>query len=121
MTTSPRRIADLPVDFIEARKASRRMQVANHPVAPTMDSPARPIPVETRGGLRKYDHFYPFEEMAVGDSFWVPSDTGCTPGAVTKFAKKSGWRFVTSAQTFDGISNTTAPRKMRGTRVWRIG
>lgn len=116
--------AEIVAKYLEARKESRVMQVANHPGQPKIIS-TRPIPVEARGGLRKFDHFYPFESMNTGDSFWVPSPTGCTPGAVAKFAKKSEWKFVTRAQAEDGtpnskISGVRARGKKRGTRVWRI-
>lgn len=106
--------------FVEARKKARRIPVQHHPEEPEIVYDV-PIPIERRGGLRKFDHYYPFEEMKVGASFWVPSDTGCTPGAVTKFAKKSGWRFRTRAQSKDGRSNNQVDVDQRGTRVWRIG
>lgn len=108
--------------YIEERKKSRKLAIANHPERPKIVS-SIPAPVEARGGLRKFDHFYPFEDMKPGDSFWVSSETECTAGAVTKFAKKSGWRFVTRGQTEDGRKNADVSGKrkgIRGTRVWRI-
>lgn len=106
-------------EFILARKRSDRIQVEHHPASPEIvyDIPA---PVEARGGLRKFDHYYPFEEMKPGASFWVPSETGCTPGAVTKFAKRTGWKFATRAQAKDGRANNKVGSKERGTRVWRL-
>jgi hypothetical protein len=113
-----RRKALKVVDFVARRKASPRLEVQHHPEPPEIIY-TRPIPVELRGGHRKHDHYYPFEDMRVGGSFWVPSMTGCTPGAVTKFAKKSGWRFVTRAQSEDGRKNGEVDAEKRGTRVWR--
>lgn len=105
--------------YIEERQASRRLKVPNHPSPPEIDHNI-PIPTEARGGTRKYDHFYPFEQMQPGDSFWVPSTTQCTSGAITKFSKKSGWKFTSRAQTKDGCSNKQVSRGKRGTRVWRV-
>lgn len=104
--------------YILARRAAPRMQVPNHPEAPVIVSNI-PVPGEARGGLRKFDHYYPFEDMKPGDSFWVPSATQCTAGAVTKFAKKSGWKFISRAQALDGRKNTEVGKAHRGTRVWR--
>ena len=115
-----------PRQYIAARKASKRIIAQHHPDVPVIVSD-RPIPVETRGGLRKFDHFYPFEEMKPGDSFWVPthgSTSICTKGAVSRFAKKSGWKFITRSQSEDGranslICNHSRP-KYAGIRIWRI-
>lgn len=108
-------------EYIKARKSSRRLEVPNHPEPPRIISD-RALPVEARGGSRKFDHYYPFEDMKPGDSFWVPSNTYCTGGAVTKFAKKSGWTFVTRGQLEDGRGNSCASKTGKncaGTRVWR--
>lgn len=108
------------IEYLEHRKKSRRIKVPNHPDSPKIVSDI-PIPAESRGGLRKFDHYYPFEDMKPGDSFWVPSTSYCTGGAVTKFAKKSGWKFVTRGQSEDGVQNKkVSNNKLRGTRVWRI-
>jgi hypothetical protein len=105
--------------YVEARLAARKLKVPNHPQIPQIDHD-RSLPVQTRGGVRKFDHFYPFERMKPGDSFWVPSDTQCTAGAMTKFSQKSGWKFVSRGQAQDGRPNGQVGRKLRGTRVWRI-
>jgi hypothetical protein len=108
--------------YIIARKAARVLQVANHKEQPKVVYDILP-PVETRGGVRKYDHFYPFEDMKPGGSFWVESSSRCTLGAVTKFAKKTGWKFMTRAQTEDGRANNEVRESKnvkRGTRVWRL-
>lgn len=107
--------------YIAKRKAAKRLEVPNHPEPPRVISD-RPIPVEARGGTRKFTHFYPFEEMKPGDSFWVPSGTQCTAGAISKFAKKSGWRFTSRGQAEDGRANgqISGTRAERGTRVWRV-
>lgn len=108
--------------YIGARKVAKPLHVANHPDQPRIDHD-RPIPVEARGGLRKYDHFYPFEQMQPGDSFWVPAESNCTAGAVTKFAAKSGWSFTSRAETQDGRPNSTvgsSKKGLRGRRVWRV-
>lgn len=107
------------MDYITARKAAKTMVVANHPERPKIVYNIPP-PAETRGGVRKYDHFYPFEDMLPGGSFWVPADTLCTRGAITKFAKKSGWKFITRAQSEDGVPNTKVGKGRRGMRVWRV-
>ena len=106
-------------DYVSARRESRRIRVPNHPKTPEIEKNI-PLPVEARGGLRKFDHYYPFEEMLPGDSFWVPSSTEYTAGAVTKFARKSGWKFVTRGQGKDGEKNSELGKGSRGTRVWRV-
>lgn len=112
-------------DYVAQRRQSRLLLVPNHPERPKIISD-RELPQQTRGGCKKFDHFYPFEDMKPGDSFWVPSTTQCTAGAVTKFSKKSGWKFVSRGQTEDGRSNkgvSGKPRsgnRKRGTRVWRV-
>ncbi len=109
-------------NFIEARKASKRLKVYNHPKPPKIVYD-RPVPQEARGGVRKHDHFYPFEEMKPGGSFWIASEKGargCTAGAITKFAKKSGWKFTSRGETEDGEANRTASKGLRGMRVWRV-
>ena len=106
-------------EYVESRKNARLLVVPNHPDRPEIVSNI-PIPLEKRGGVRKYDHFYPFEDMKVGDSFWVPSTTYCTLGAITKFSKKTGWKFSTRAQSKDGLSNNKVAVEKRGVRVWRI-
>lgn len=107
--------------YIKARKKASRLEVPNHPEPPQIVSNI-PVPEETRGGSRHHTHYYPFEEMKPGDSFWVPANSHCTLGAVTKFAKKSGWKFVTRAQGICGKKNGELCGKtldLRGTRVWR--
>lgn len=109
-------------EYITRRKSARLLVVPNHPERPRIVSHI-PVPVQTRGGARKWDNFYPFQDMKPGDSFWVPSETNCTGGAVTKFAKKSGWKFVTRGVTEDGRKNGEVSGKvkgLRGTRVWRV-
>lgn len=106
--------------YLKERKTAKLLLVPNHPEPPVIVSNI-PIPVEARGGTRKFDHFYPFELMKPGDSFWVQSGTQCTAGAVTKFAKRTGWRFVSRGQTEDGVPNIKATNnRKRGTRIWRI-
>lgn len=109
------------MNYLEKRLAAgnRRQATVNHPAPPVIDRHIPP-PLEYRGGERWFDHFYPFEQMLPGDSFWVSSDTGCTPGAVTKFARRTGWKFMTRAQSRDGVPNGKVSRRERGTRVWRI-
>lgn len=107
-------------EYIEARRKSRIIPVANHPEQPEIEKGV-PIPIEARGGLRKYDHFYPFEKMEIGDSFWVSSSSYCTAGAVTKFSKKTGWKFISRGESKAGVANSLAAKNKRGTRVWRIG
>lgn len=110
-------------DYIAQRLASRRFsRTEHHPEPPQIDSD-RPIPVEARGGLRNgnFIHFYPFERMRVGDSFWVPEGQKCTAGAMHRFAKRSGWTFISRAQAQDGRPIRTVGVAKRGTRVWRTG
>lgn len=106
-------------NYIEQRLKARIMQVENHSAPPKIEHHI-PIPVENRGGVRKFDHFYPFEKMKIGDSFWVDSNSDCTCGAITRFAKKSGWKFVSRAQSIDGRPNVKVGRPKRGRRVWRV-
>ena len=73
--------------YLESRKTSRRLKVPNHPARIEIVSNI-PVPVEARGGVRKFDHYYPFEDMGPGDSFWVPSATQCTAGARNEVCKK---------------------------------
>lgn len=123
MTPARRKAEPVPANenaYVEARRRSRRLIAQHHPSAPVIDKNV-PIPTTgARGGLRKFDHFYPFELMEPGDSFWVPGSTQCTAGAVTKFAKKSGWKFMSRGQGQDGTANKELPRSTRGVRVWRI-
>lgn len=105
--------------YVEARKKAKRLLVPNHPERPEIVSNI-PIPVQTRGGTRKFDCFYPFEDMKVGDSFWVPSDTQCTAGAASKFAKRTGWKLLTRGQSLDERANKSVADSLRGTRVWRV-
>lgn len=106
--------------YLAGRKSAKPLLVPNHPERPKIVSD-RPPPVEARGGLRKFDHFYPFEEMKVGDSFWVPAQSSCTAGAVTKFSKRTGWKFTSRGEAEDGRTNGKVGPGWRGTRVWRIG
>lgn len=116
---------DLRESYIRERTQAKLLLVQNHPERPKIVS-NRPIPREARGGARRWDHFYPFEEMKIGDSFWVASEKGargCTAGAITWFAKKSGWKFVSRGQAEDGKSNSEVCGKkkgLRGMRVWRL-
>lgn len=120
-----------PEQYVRARLASRRVSVSNHPDEPELTFtrpaptkvPGKSSPGGARGGFRwcKFDHFYPFEVMLVGQSFWVPSQRGCTHGAVTKFARASGWKFVCSSEGEDGTRNRQLPVEVKGVRVWRIG
>ncbi len=106
-------------EFITKRKhAKYRASTHNHPKVLLEHN--IPVPTTKRGGARVWDHFYPFESMAPGDSFWVESSSNCTSGAVTQFAKKSGWKFITRAQSKDGVPNRICANSKRGTRVWRV-
>lgn len=105
--------------YVERRKASPMLKTDHHPKRPEIVSNI-PAPERKIGGARRYDHFYPFEEMRVGDSFWVPGETQCTRGAVTKFAKKSGWRFTVRAESKDGRPWSKVGKEKRGLRVWRL-
>lgn len=105
--------------YLAKRKNAKRIRPQSHEVKPPEIEHGIPPPKETRGGARNFSHFYPFEEMKVGDSFWVGGETMCTRGAVTDFAKRSGWKFVCRAQTKDGKPNA-GQGGGRGTRVWRV-
>lgn len=108
-----------PESYIKLRKSAKRIKVPNHPNAPEIEKGIA-LPLEARGGLRKLDHYYPFEDMEIGDSFWVPSLSQCTSGAISKFSKKSGWSFISRGQSKDGTFNKVVMKKsLRGTRVWR--
>lgn len=66
-----------------------------------------PIP-EARGRRAKK---YPFEQMEVGDSFFVPLEEGKSPSAIHAS--------IATAKHRLGINLTTA-REEGGIRVWRI-
>lgn len=103
-------------EYLERRLSARTLKVPNHPKVPEIEH-GIPMPPQ-RGGVAKFDHFYPFELMKPGDSFWVPSNTFCTAGAIHKFAKRTGWKFVSRGQHQDGKPNNGSSKK-NGTRVWR--
>lgn len=117
--------------YLEARRSAKRVKVANHPKPPeiTWDFPL----VERRGGARqaRFNHFYPLELMPepryeiTSDtlqyaSFWVKGESRCTAGALTKFARRTGWKFKSRAQAEDGTSNSKVGKAKRGLRVWRV-
>jgi hypothetical protein len=107
--------------YIAARKRAKRVAAVNHS-APIKIIYSRPIPVEKRGSM-KFHHFYPFEDMKPGGSFWIQSDEKlmCPRAAVSQFAKKSGWKFITRGQSKDGRPNKEVHRLgERGVRIWRI-
>lgn len=107
-------------DYLVSRRKSRVLSVPNHPQRPEIEH-GIPVPLERRGGVRKFDHFYPFEDMKPGDSFWVPGETYCTAGAITKFSKRTGWKFVSRRQTKEGLSSAEIKNNRKlGTRVWRV-
>lgn len=105
--------ATIPSEYIARRQAARVVEIV-----PQVETGV-PLPIEARGGTRKFDHRLPFENMLVGDSFWVKGGGKNVNSAVTKFAKKSGWKFVTRGQGQDGTANVKLSNKLRGTRVWR--
>jgi len=107
-------------EYLKQRREAKPMLVPNHPERPEIVYSVPP-PARTKGGVRKFDHFYPFEDMKPGASFWVPSNTYCTAGAISKFAKRTGWKFTSRGETENGVPNAKASRKEdRGTRVWRL-
>lgn len=115
------------LDFLARRRAAKKLQSTDeHGPRPRIERGV-PVPAELRGGPRHFAHFYPFEDMEIGDSFWVPGGTTCTNGAAMKFGEKTGWQFRCRAETRDGrrvktVGSRPAPGKPheRGTRVWRI-
>lgn len=62
------------------------------------------VPLTTSGTRRRY----PFRDMAVGDSFFVPGMT-CRDmrGALSRAKRETGWRFATR-------------RVDNGLRIWKI-
>jgi hypothetical protein len=68
-----------------------------------------PVPPLTQGRRMKY----PFRQMEVGDSFFVPGVktssgfSGCLHGV----RKSTGWTFTCRSRVEDGV---------QGVRVWRI-
>ncbi len=108
--------------YLAKRRSAKRHGTVNHPEPPKIERGV-PLPVEARGGTRprRYDHLYPFEDMRVGDSFWVPAgEWNCTSGAMTKFARRTGYKFISRGQARDGRANSGVGQGERGTRVWRM-
>lgn len=107
--------------FIQARLAAPLMKSRNHS-RPQIEK-GIPVPGK-KHHVAKHDHFYPFEAMEVGDSFWVEGDKHCTSRAVSIFTAKTGWKFITRGQLKDGRANKFghAGRKKdaRGQRIWRV-
>jgi len=71
-----------------------------------------PIPSPDRGRKRKY----PFPDMAIGDSFFLPNCNtarmrSTVHNSATSFAKKTGKKFTT---------RTTVEDSVPGLRIWRI-
>lgn len=109
-------------DYLEARTKAARVRSRKITSVVEIEQGV-PIPVETRGGVHvaNFDHFYPFEDMKVGDSFWVADGLAAVRPATTKFAAKSGWKFLTRAQSREGKKAMNTPHSKRGVRVWRTG
>lgn len=106
--------------YLVARRSSRTMTSNKHGESPPKIERNVPIP-EKKKQVSKFDHFYPFENMKVGDSFWVAGDQYCTSRAVTQFTARTGWRFVTKGQSRDGRKNCNVGKhEERGQRVWRV-
>lgn len=107
-------------NYLDVRRKAPVRKTQHHGAKPPEIEKGIPIPQETRGGAHNFSHFYPFEEMEVGDSFWIKGSTGCTKGAVSDFAKKTGRKFTCRSQSKDGRSNKAVGKEHRGLRVWRI-
>lgn len=110
--------------FIEERRKSRRTKPLHEPPPRPQVEIGIPIPPDGRGGNNSssFDHFYPFERMKVGYSFWVAETKQNAMSAAVKFAAKTGRKFVSRAITKDGRKNGKVSNSsgLRGTRVWRI-
>lgn len=66
-----------------------------------------PMPEDTRTTASTY----PFEQMEVGDSFFVPGKKRTQmDNACGHWRKKKGWKFTVNARTEEGVL---------GCRVWR--
>jgi len=107
-------------DYIAAREAAKPLKESKFdPIEITLDVP---IPLELRGGTRKWDHFFPFEDMKqVGASFWVPKEhVQSARSMATAFTKRTGWKFVSRAQSKEGVPNAKVGDKKQGVRIWRI-
>lgn len=118
--------AETPSDYLEARRQFKEVRATQHHGRRAKPEIEKGIPVPTRGKNAHANgrHFYPFEDMEIGDSFWVPDPAGhtCTKSAITAFASRSGWKFTLRGQAQDGRMNRVVGKKSeRGTRVWRIG
>ena len=120
-------IAKTPEEYLANRLASGFRPSLKHGDSepPKIESAGQfPIPMKVPRGTGHMNgtHFYPFENMKIGDSFWVSDPEGkrCTAVAVSRFAKKTGWKFLTRCQTEDGRPGSKVKQKYRGTRVWRV-
>lgn len=123
-------------EYCQKRQKAPRLKPTKHPGPRPLVEKDRPIPVElverqTRrdysksklGGARNFSHFYPFEDMEIGDSFWVRCETNCTTGAISKFSKKTGRKFLHRMERKDGKvikRGEKVGKSERGRRVWRI-
>lgn len=92
---------------------------AGSPQSPLVLEQGVPVPPPARGGRPIYDHqFWPWREMQVGDSFFVPNG---------QFSKKSFNAQVSTQARRLGITLVTrvweqeneAGEKVKGVRVWR--
>lgn len=75
----------------------------NFPLTSNVPIPSRP---NHKGAPRKY----PLDEMAVGDSFFVPKSQNALSGSITGAQKRTGFRFTARSVTEGDV---------QGTRVWR--
>lgn len=106
-------------EYLEKRKKSRSMPTTHGLEEPEITY-SIPIPKELRGGVGNFVHFYPFEKMEPGASFWVPGSTTCTNSAVGKWEQRTGWKMMVRAQRKDGSPNVHGKKGENGCRVWRV-
>jgi hypothetical protein len=71
------------------------------------------IPVSRRHGSKNAGRkcLYPWAEMVVGDSFFVPKTSKTMNGSVAAAARRLGFRFVARTVEEEGV---------QGCRVWRV-
>lgn len=66
-----------------------------------------PTPTEFAGGRKRV---YPFDGMAIGDSFWVDKPSSSLSGSTATAKARTGFKFTARAEEKDGV---------KGCRIWR--
>lgn len=74
-----------------------------------------PIPAHDRRGTK-----YPFENLAIGESFFVPEDFGITSNALRSAVNQANTRWALEEPNRRFVSRRVSHSGRTGTRVWRV-